>query len=383
MGVKENNEHVFAKEEVPKYVETMEVPSVQELVKKDPLQVPIIDFALLSDGDKEELSKLDIACKEWGGFKIWSNGKYKSSEHRAVINKNKERTSHVISMSPVYEVEVEPLDNMVDEQNPKLYKKVRYGDYLELSFNHKIRGKSHVELVSASMHRYVDCNSQVERWNSGVYKSFASRTLAENAWEEYLNNGKNNVGWSSIYMGYKCYYDMVEETEGVAFAENRDIENQLYDFSMQDTLARISQLHTKLFPAYTKHSVMAQGGKNYVRYYVSVPSKLIGRPPVTMGRFAETEYLAREDAALIMLRRLMAYIGKKVVDFNYHNTEIAQQHISNLENLPRRFVATCLNTELDTITLRGKNGHGNAVEKGNIITVEIEDDGDDEWEEEE
>ncbi|KAK7256770.1 hypothetical protein RIF29_30238 [Crotalaria pallida] len=301
MGVKENNEHVFAKEEVPKYVETVDAPSIIELVKKDPLQVPekyvrsheemeidnymphlssavpIIDFALLSDGDKEELSKLDIACKEWGGFKlvnhgvkkevlqrvkdvaakffslpveekqksskasddvlgyghdpvlsedqvlewsdsfvvvvypdrysnpsywpqtpkefkeiveeysselsrvdddvsgleikhkgnwvplnpmpdaidvllgdlteIWSNGKYKSLEHRAVINKNKERTSHLISMAPVYEVAVEPLDNLVDEQNPKLYKKVRYDDYLQLSFKQKFRGKSHVELV--------------------------------------------------------------------------------------------------------------------------------------------------------------------------------------------------------------------------------------------
>ncbi|KAK7255347.1 hypothetical protein RIF29_28755 [Crotalaria pallida] len=96
---------------------------------------------------------------------------------------------------------------------------------------------------------------------------------------------------------------------------------------------------------------------------------------------------------------------------------------NNMQNLPRRFVTTCLNTELDTITLRGKKGNGDAVEKvcalyihagnhrimnqwrdfcqemdiqagyglllevvngaQNIVTVEIEDDGDDEWEEEE
>ncbi|KAK7268030.1 hypothetical protein RIF29_20713 [Crotalaria pallida] len=88
-----------------------------------------------------------------------------------------------------------------------------------------------------------------------------------------------------------------------------------------------------------------------------------------------------------------------------------------------RFVETCLNTELDTITLRGKKANGDAVEKvcglyihggnhriinqwrdfcqemdiqagyglllevvngaQNIVTVDIEDDGDDEWEEEE
>ncbi|KAK7269342.1 hypothetical protein RIF29_22067 [Crotalaria pallida] len=36
---------------------------------------------------------------------------------------------------------------------------------------------------------------------------------------------------------------------------------------------------------------------------------------------------------------------------------------NNLQNLPRRFVETCLNTELDTITLRGKKANGAAVEK--------------------
>ncbi|KAK7256768.1 hypothetical protein RIF29_30236 [Crotalaria pallida] len=68
------------------------VPSVQEIVKKDPLEIPekdvrsheeiekdkvmphlsseipVIDLELLSNGNEEELSKLDIACKEWGLF---------------------------------------------------------------------------------------------------------------------------------------------------------------------------------------------------------------------------------------------------------------------------------------------------------------------------
>ncbi|KAK7256765.1 hypothetical protein RIF29_30231 [Crotalaria pallida] len=94
MGLKGDNELVSAMEEAPTYVTSIAVPSVHELVKKDPSQVPekyvrshkemekdnymphlssevpIIDFALLSNGNKEELSKLDIACKEWGFFQI-------------------------------------------------------------------------------------------------------------------------------------------------------------------------------------------------------------------------------------------------------------------------------------------------------------------------
>ncbi|CAB4284548.1 unnamed protein product [Prunus armeniaca] len=72
------------------------VPNVQELVKSDPSQVPekfliirneedeprndlssripIIDLSLLSRGHKEELDKLDQACKEWGFFQVVNHG---------------------------------------------------------------------------------------------------------------------------------------------------------------------------------------------------------------------------------------------------------------------------------------------------------------------
>ncbi|PNY10970.1 protein SRG1-like, partial [Trifolium pratense] len=79
-------------EEAPTYAPSIPVPNVQEMVKKNPLQVPkryirnqeemekvnympqlsseipAIDLTLLSNGNVEELHKLDIACKEWGFF---------------------------------------------------------------------------------------------------------------------------------------------------------------------------------------------------------------------------------------------------------------------------------------------------------------------------
>lgn len=81
-------------DDVPTYAPSLQVPSVQEMVMKDPLQVPeryirneeemqkkldtshlssqvpIIDLSLLSKGDEEELVKVDLACKEWGFFKV-------------------------------------------------------------------------------------------------------------------------------------------------------------------------------------------------------------------------------------------------------------------------------------------------------------------------
>lgn len=72
-------------------------PNVQEMVRSNPLKIPekfilknidqqdkpnntrhnlssddipIIDLSLLSSGHKEELNKLDLACKEWGFFQV-------------------------------------------------------------------------------------------------------------------------------------------------------------------------------------------------------------------------------------------------------------------------------------------------------------------------
>ncbi|KEH22930.1 2OG-Fe(II) oxygenase family oxidoreductase [Medicago truncatula] len=80
------------KEESPTF------PYIQETARKNPFNVPesyvrteeqmekhlytphlsshlpIIDFGLLSNGNKEELLKLDFACKEWGYFQIVNHG---------------------------------------------------------------------------------------------------------------------------------------------------------------------------------------------------------------------------------------------------------------------------------------------------------------------
>ncbi|KAK2414367.1 protein SRG1 [Trifolium repens] len=80
-------------------------------------------------------------------IEIWSNGKYKSVEHRAVTNKNKRRISHGTFLFPRDDVEVEPFDHMIDAQNPKIYQKVLYGDYLRQSLKRKMEGKKHTDVA--------------------------------------------------------------------------------------------------------------------------------------------------------------------------------------------------------------------------------------------
>lgn len=91
-----SNETFTENEEAPPtYAPSIPVPNVQELVRKDPFQVPqryvrdlenrpkdtadishlsslvpVIDLSLLLMGNQEELNKLDLACQQWGFFQV-------------------------------------------------------------------------------------------------------------------------------------------------------------------------------------------------------------------------------------------------------------------------------------------------------------------------
>ncbi|PIA60409.1 hypothetical protein AQUCO_00300125v1 [Aquilegia coerulea] len=81
-------------------------------------------------------------------IEIWSNGKYKSIEHRAVTNKYKPRISVASFIMPSLDVELEPLDHMVDPLNPlKMYKKIKYEDYVMAFLKKKLEGKAHTKIA--------------------------------------------------------------------------------------------------------------------------------------------------------------------------------------------------------------------------------------------
>lgn len=74
------------------YGRSLHVPSVQEIVRNNYHSVPdryiretkdrpvtesptsdslpVINMSLLAEGDKDELGKLDFACREWGFFQV-------------------------------------------------------------------------------------------------------------------------------------------------------------------------------------------------------------------------------------------------------------------------------------------------------------------------
>ncbi|KAF3449159.1 hypothetical protein FNV43_RR09887 [Rhamnella rubrinervis] len=81
-------------------------------------------------------------------IEIWSNGKYRSIEHRAVTNDTYTRLSYASFMAPSDDVEVEPLDHMADSQGSfQMYKKVIYGEYLRESMKRRMEGKAYTEMA--------------------------------------------------------------------------------------------------------------------------------------------------------------------------------------------------------------------------------------------
>ncbi|KAB2602916.1 gibberellin 20 oxidase 1-like [Pyrus ussuriensis x Pyrus communis] len=63
-------------------------------------------------------------------LQVWSNDRYESVEHRAVVNAEKERFSIPFFVNPAHYTVVTPMEELTDEQNPAKYKPYNWGKFL-------------------------------------------------------------------------------------------------------------------------------------------------------------------------------------------------------------------------------------------------------------
>ncbi|XP_009369137.1 protein SRG1-like isoform X2 [Pyrus x bretschneideri] len=80
-------------------------------------------------------------------IEVLTNGKYKSVEHRAVAHKGKDRLSIVTFYAPTYEIEVGPMEELVDENNPCNYRRYNHGEYSKHYVTNKLQGKKTLEFA--------------------------------------------------------------------------------------------------------------------------------------------------------------------------------------------------------------------------------------------
>lgn len=77
-----------------------------------------------------------------------SNGLYKSIEHRAMINTEKERISLAAFHfhNPDNSAMLHPLPEVVGDDKPN-YRSIRYDEYMNAYLNQKLQGKSMIDTL--------------------------------------------------------------------------------------------------------------------------------------------------------------------------------------------------------------------------------------------
>jgi len=72
-----------------------------------------------------------------------SNRIFKSLVHRVATNSERERITLVVFCIPELEIEIEPVDGLVNESTPRLYKKVK--NYVDIYFQYYQQGKRPID----------------------------------------------------------------------------------------------------------------------------------------------------------------------------------------------------------------------------------------------
>ncbi|KAL6642694.1 hypothetical protein ACP70R_020875 [Stipagrostis hirtigluma subsp. patula] len=79
-------------------------------------------------------------------LEILSNGKFRSAEHRAVVNPNKERISVAMFHHPCRDWMLSPLPEFVKDDKVR-YRSTRYPEFLTQYLKAKLDGKNHLEIL--------------------------------------------------------------------------------------------------------------------------------------------------------------------------------------------------------------------------------------------
>ncbi|KAK7303050.1 hypothetical protein RJT34_13949 [Clitoria ternatea] len=104
-------------------------------INKDGIWIPvnvISDALLVNIGDILE---------------IMSNGAYKSVEHRATVNSEKERISIAMFFLTKFESEIGPAISLIGPENPPLFKRIGTEKYVKDYFTCQNKGKSYLDLM--------------------------------------------------------------------------------------------------------------------------------------------------------------------------------------------------------------------------------------------
>ncbi|CAN1847234.1 Protein SRG1 [Linum perenne] len=85
-------------------------------------------------------------------LEIVSNGVYRSIEHRATVNSEKERISVATFLSPRLDGEIGPAPSLVTPNSPAQFRRISVPDYFKGYFSRELIGKSYVDVMRIHNH---------------------------------------------------------------------------------------------------------------------------------------------------------------------------------------------------------------------------------------
>lgn len=78
---------------------------------------------------------------------IATNGIYRSIEHRATVNREKERLSLATFLSAKLDGELGPAPSLITPESPALFRRVSVADFFRGYFSRELHGKSYVDVM--------------------------------------------------------------------------------------------------------------------------------------------------------------------------------------------------------------------------------------------
>uniref|UniRef100_M1C480 Fe2OG dioxygenase domain-containing protein n=2 Tax=Solanum tuberosum TaxID=4113 RepID=M1C480_SOLTU len=78
-------------------------------------------------------------------LEIWSNGVYKSPEHKVTVNEHTRRISIGVFFMPKQEAEIGPAHSLINSTNPALFTSVTMDKYLKEFFSRKLAVKTYLD----------------------------------------------------------------------------------------------------------------------------------------------------------------------------------------------------------------------------------------------
>ncbi|XP_002519155.2 protein DMR6-LIKE OXYGENASE 2 [Ricinus communis] len=90
-----------------------------------------LEIALRSDGEWVPVKPIPNAfiINIGNCMQVWTNDLYWSAEHRVVVNSQKERFSMPFFFFPSHYVQIKPLDELLNQQNPPKYEEFNWGKF--------------------------------------------------------------------------------------------------------------------------------------------------------------------------------------------------------------------------------------------------------------